>query len=61
MERNQPWSAKPPETSVWTLKQAECIPLEKALDSVTNFASALRPELVLSMTGKESVRDAVCK
>ena len=44
MGRNQPWSAKPPGTS-----------LEKALDSVTNFANASRPDLVLSMTGKESV------
>ena len=49
-ETSQPWSAKPPGAS-----------LEKAWDSVTNFASASRPDLVLSMTGRESVRDTVRK
>ena len=40
IERNQAWSAEPPGAS-----------LEKARDSVTNFASASRLDLVLRMTG----------
>jgi hypothetical protein len=47
---NQPWSAKPPGTS-----------LEKAWDSTTNFVSASRPDLVLSKTGRERVREAARK